>query len=86
MAQGITCGSNSSEGTKALWQQLSVVLELPKVESIAYSKMAATFHVSEMNNGSIDVAVTSPPGVREVGPTITITRLLWDLDESKKKA
>lgn len=85
-AQGISCERDSSAGTKTLWQRLSEVLELPRVESITDAKIAATIHVSEKTGGSIDVAVTSPPGICEVGPTLTILKLLWDLDDSKKKA
>jgi rRNA maturation protein Rpf1 len=85
-AQGITCERDSSEGTKNFWQRLSEVLELPRVELPTDTKLATTLHISEKAGGAIDVAITSPPGVREVGPTLTIRKLLWDLDESKKKA
>jgi len=85
IAQGISCERDSSEAVKKLWQGLSEVLELPKVESMLDGKITTTIHLRAKTDGSIDVAVTTPPGIREVGPSLTIAKLIWDLDDSKKK-
>jgi len=85
IAQGISCDRDSSGAVKKLWQALSEVLELPKVELISGGKIATTIHLRARTDGSIDLAVTSHPGIREVGPRLTIMKLIWDLDDSKKK-
>jgi rRNA maturation protein Rpf1 len=73
VVQGISCGP-LKDSTRRFSQILASTMELPLAQDT--SSMDATFHLLEAN-GSIRLVVTSPPTVREVGPSLTISRLLW---------
>lgn len=85
IAEGITCGLKVSEETRQFMQSLSRVLELPELHLQAPSERRTTFHLSEETDGTIWLGVTSPPGEREMGPTLLISRLRWDLNGDGKK-
>jgi len=73
VVQGISCGQ-LKDSTRQFSQILASAMEIPVIQDS--SKMDATFHLLEANS-SIRLVVTSPPTVREIGPSLTISRLLW---------
>ena len=77
-ASSITMGGLGPEGIE-LAKSLSRFLRMPLVGDPGVAK-GASIHISEDRAGSIRVAVTSPPGVREVGPAFTIRHLIWELE------
>lgn len=79
-AQAIAQSSNVSENTKRFTQHLSRFLDLPETSRPTRPEIRTTFHVSEGADGSIVLVLTSPPGEREVGPRLVISKLVWNLD------
>lgn len=73
VVQGISCGP-LKDSTRRFSQILASTMEIPVAQDT--SNMNATFHLLEAN-GLMRLVVTSPPTVREVGPSLTISRLLW---------
>jgi rRNA maturation protein Rpf1 len=84
IAQGITCDPASSERTRNFSRTLSRVLQLPEL-SLASHSLKATFHISELQNRRLRLVVTSPPGEHEVGPSLEISKLVWDVDETDQR-
>jgi rRNA maturation protein Rpf1 len=73
IAKGITCGK-VKQSTHRFSEILSAVFEIPVTQNP--NDVDATFHLIQIND-SIRLVVTSPPMEREVGPCLTISRLLW---------
>ena len=71
--KGITCGK-VKQSTHQFSEILAAVFEIPVTQNP--TDVDATFHLVQIND-SIRLAVTSPPMEREVGPSLTISRLLW---------
>ncbi len=71
--KGITCGK-VKESTHQFSEILSAVFEIPVTQDP--TDVDATFHLVQFGY-SIRLVVTSPPMEREVGPCLTISRLLW---------
>lgn len=42
-----------------------------------------SFHVEQNHSGRLAVTLTSPAGIREVGPSLTIRHLAWSLHEEE---
>lgn len=81
-AQGITCDPTSSEQIRNLSHTLSRVLQLPESSLPPPPDLKTTFHISEMPDRHPRLIVTSPPGERDVGPSLLISKLIWDIDET----
>jgi rRNA maturation protein Rpf1 len=79
-AQAITCDTKVSPATRRFAHQLSQVLELTESAMPASPEIKSSFHVSEMQGGSLLLTVTSPPAEKDVGPRLVISRLIWDLN------
>ena len=71
--EGITCGK-VKQTTHQFSEILSDVFEIPLTQNP--TDVDTTFHLVQIND-SIRFVVTSPPMEREVGPCLTISRLLW---------
>lgn len=80
-AQAITCDAKISETTRRFARHLSMVLDLAESTLPTSSEIRSTFHVSEIGDGSILLALTSPPAQQEVGPRLLVSRLIWDLHD-----
>jgi len=61
---------------------LSSALELPEVAIQQTSQIRASFHITDLPDRTIQLSVTSPAARHEVGPTLSISRLLWDENEA----
>ena len=67
-------GGASGDATR-LRNVLSIILELPEIESAKNAKCSP--HVLGQSEGTIELVVASPPRNREIGPKLVISRLLW---------
>lgn len=81
VARAITCDQIVSEETRKFCHVLSDVLKLPEVDCSKNHQVKTTLHVNELPDRTIQVAVTSPAGICEVGPKLLISRLLWNQNE-----
>lgn len=80
-ATAITRSENVGEETRRFCHTLSDALELPEIDTPGLSRIKTSFHVNELPDRTIQLAVTSPAGQHEVGPKLLISRLLWDQDD-----
>lgn len=80
-ATAVTHEENLTAETLRFCHTLSSAFELPEVGAKEISRMKASFHVTEMPDRTIQLAVTSTAARREVGPKLTISRLLWGQDD-----
>jgi len=78
VARAITCDESVSEETRRFCLVLADVLELPEMSLSTYHEIDTSLHVNELPDQTLQLAVTSPTGTREVGPKLLISRLLWD--------
>ena len=67
----------SSEATR-LRNVLSRVLELPEIESL--KNATCSLHVRELTGATIELVVTSPPCIQEIGPKLVISEMLWHFE------
>jgi len=81
-ANALTLESQLSDEAKKLCGVLEEVLHLHSHQLPAPPSVKASFHMKAKSDGTIELALTSPPGQREVGPKLTIQKLLWDVDEA----
>lgn len=81
VAQGVTCVATASENTRKFSNAFSHVLQLPQSSLPPSPGVRTTFHISEMPDEHLRLALSSPPGEREVGPSLLISKLIWDVDE-----
>ena len=70
----ITYG-NASAATRRLGHAMSSVLELPEMQSA--ENTACSLHLRNVNKESAEAVVTSPAGVRDVGPKLVIFDQVW---------
>jgi rRNA maturation protein Rpf1 len=78
VAQAVTYDPHISEATGRFVQHLSAVMSLNESTLPVRSEITSTFHVSD---GSVLLALTSPPAKRDVGPRLLVSRLIWDLHD-----
>jgi rRNA maturation protein Rpf1 len=71
-AEAVTCDENMTDLGFA--SVLASFLGLP-LESVEDSY--CTLHLAENHSGRLSVNLTSPPGVREIGPSFIVRQLLW---------
>jgi rRNA maturation protein Rpf1 len=86
VAEAVTCEGKVTVQTRRFSSVLSQVLELPESSLPPSPQLRSTLHVSETADGLIQLALTSPPIVREVGPRLLVSRLFWDHDDGLKGA
>ena len=77
-ATAVTHNVDLTEETLLFCHTLSTALELTEVGTQQTSRLSASFHVADLSDRTIKLSVTSPAARNEVGPTLSITRLLWD--------
>jgi len=70
--------ADTSTATRRLGHAISVILELPELESADHT--ACSLHVRNSNEG-FEAVVTAPAARREIGPKLTISKPLWSLGE-----
>ncbi len=80
-AEAVTYDVKVSEPTRRFIRHLSTILGLAESTLSTSSEIKSTLHVSEIGDGSILLALTSPPAQQEVGPRLLISRLLWNLHD-----
>ncbi len=73
MIEGVSNGAVNE--TLQLARTLSTVLDVPIMDS---TSTAVTLHLVQEEKSLIRVVVTAPPGQRELGPSLNVSRLLWD--------
>jgi rRNA maturation protein Rpf1 len=78
-AQAVTFAPEVSSATRKFADHLSQLFDLPESMNPTSSESSASFHVGETSRRFITVSLTSPPRVREVGPRLVVSRLIWDL-------
>jgi len=79
IAQAVTCDQKISEASQRLMRTLCTVLALPESKPPLSPKIKTTLHIGDVTGGTIRIAVTSPPGQIEIGPSILVSRLVWDV-------
>ncbi len=77
-AEAFSYDAKVSGLTRRFIHNLSTILRLPESTLPTSSQIKSTLHVSETGNGSVLLALTSPPAQQEVGPRLLISRLIWD--------
>jgi hypothetical protein len=80
-ATSITRENKAGAQARRFCIALSEAFELPYLESQNPTQTKASFHVSGTSDGTIQLALTSPPGQREVGLKLRISKLVWNLHE-----
>ena len=80
-AEAITCDTQASRSTQRFVSYLSPILNLTALTLPTSSEIKSTLHITETRDGSILLALTSPPAQQEVGPRLLISRLIWDMHE-----
>ncbi len=80
-AEAVTYDAKVSGPTRRFIRHLSMILGLAESTLPTSSEIKSTLHVSETGDGSILLALTSPPAQQEVGPRLLISRLIWDLHD-----
>jgi hypothetical protein len=80
-AEAVTYDAKVSGPTRRFVRHLSTILGLAESNVPTSSEVKSTFHVSEIGDGSILLALTSPPAQQEVGPRLVVSRLIWDLHD-----
>jgi hypothetical protein len=81
IATAVTHGEDLTEETLRFCHTLSNSLELPEVRASDISRIRTSFHVTDLPDRTIQLAVTSPAARLEVGPRISVSRLLWGQDD-----
>jgi rRNA maturation protein Rpf1 len=79
VAQAVTCASELSVTARKFAHHLSELFGLPESVTPPSSEFSASFHVGETPRKFITFSLTSPPRVKEVGPKLFVSRLVWDL-------
>jgi rRNA maturation protein Rpf1 len=80
-ATSITRQNEAGAQARRFCSALSEAFELPYVEPQNRTQTRASFHVSQTSDGTVQLALTSHPGQRDVGPKLTISKLMWNLNE-----
>ena len=80
-AEAVTYEANVSGPTRRFIRHMSMILGLAESTLPISSEIKWTLHVSEIEDGSVLLALTSPPAQQEVGPRLVISRLIWDLHD-----
>lgn len=78
VAQAVTRGEGGSEASQRLMQTLCTVLGLTELKLPASPEIKTTLHIYELADGTIRIGATSPPGQIETGPSLIVSRLIWD--------
>ena len=78
VAQAVSCDEGISETAHRLVLTLCNILGLPEMRSPADPGIKTTLHIGQLSGGMIRIAVTSPPRLVELGPSLLVSRLIWD--------
>lgn len=71
-AQGIT--REGAPLPSRIAESLSEFLQVPVAEP---AELSVSLHVSRSDRGSLRISLTNPPSIREVGPSMSVERVLW---------
>lgn len=71
-ARGIT--RQSAPSLSRIAEALSEFFQLPEAEP---TELSVSLHISRSDHGSLRISLTNPPSIREVGPSMSVERVLW---------
>lgn len=78
VAQAVSYDEGITEPSHRLVLNLCTLLGLSETRSPNTPEIKTTLHISELPGGTIRIAVTSRPKLVEIGPTLLVSRLIWD--------
>jgi rRNA maturation protein Rpf1 len=83
LAQAIKCDSEASAETQRFAARLGTILELPLMSVKEYSREKGVIQVADGSADSVHIVVAAPHSGIEVGPRLTVSKLVWNANEEK---